>query len=78
MESCIVEAKRGRKALSKTRAADAEYVRKEFDYHDAANMSNTIRNLRNKYLKALQANNVKLAAAEEQSLVELKSLIDKN
>ena len=78
MESCIGEAKRGRKALSKTRAADAEYVRKEFDYHDAANMSNAIRNLRNKYLKALQANNVKLAAAEEQSLAELKSLIDKN
>ena len=51
MESCIVEAKRGRKALSKTRAADAEYIRKEFDYHDAANMSNAIRNLRNKYLR---------------------------
>ena len=42
----LEESKRGRKSLSKTRDADADFIRKEFNYNDTPNMTNTIRMLR--------------------------------
>ena len=49
----LAEAKRGRKSLSKTRDADADFVRKELNYNDTPNMTNKIRMLRKKYMTAL-------------------------
>lgn len=76
-EYLILE-KRGRKVLSATRDDDANFIRKHFNYDNQANMTNTIKNLRQKYLKALERNNIKLLKAEEKNLAELKQLIDKN
>ena len=76
----ILNEKRGRKSLSKTRDEDAAFVRSFPKYANvnSGNMTNTIKTLRAKYLNALQKNNVEIEDAAEKSLSELDQLVKDN